>query len=421
VLLKTKGKAGAKITIHYESIPAGWTTEGEKDTYTLKGDPDGETYAPRFTIHPVRYVRVEGLEGKPTLDTLQGREVYSDVDMHGSFNCSNDLLNQIHGNIQQTLKVAFKGFVLDGLHREPIFYNEPASYFGTLSARKRMPNMWTEIARGIPLAGSDDGDLSDIVPRLPGMKRESDVSQNAAYPMLVWYLYQCHGDKGLVEHHCDRVKAWVDFIGRKLVEDNHIVTKGFLGEHMLPSREVGQFEFISKETPKDYIWTCLYYHNTRTLANMFQVLGNNKQEKHYRKLAQEIRAVINKKWLDPKTGHYATKSQTSEILPLALDIVPQKNRKQLIENIAQTITEADDGKLRVGHIGLHGFMESLVENGLGQIVYDAVNHREFPGWGYMIDQGATTVWEGWSLSTKVKEWNNHVYHAEESMTMLATL
>ena len=64
-------------------------------------------------------------------------------------------------------------------------------------------------------------------------------------------------------------------------------------------------------------------------------------------------------------------------------------------------------------------MESLVENGLGQIVYDAVNHIEFPGWGYMIDQGATTVWEGWSLATKVEEWNNHIYHAEESMTMLA--
>mgnify|MGYP000311711904 FL=1 len=116
-----------------------------------------------------------------------------------------------------------------------------------------MPNMWTDIAHSIPLAGSDDGDLSDIVPRLPGMKRKSDVSQNAAYPMLVWYLYQCHGDKGLVEQHCDRIKAWVDFIGRELAEDNHIVTKSWLGEHMLPGREVGSWEFISKETPKDFI------------------------------------------------------------------------------------------------------------------------------------------------------------------------
>ena len=418
VLLKTKGKAGARITIQYESIPTGWTV-GEKDTYTLKGDPDGETYEPRFTIHSVRYVRVEGLEGKPTLDTLQGREVYSDVDMHGSFNCSNDLLNQIHGNIQQTLKVAFKGFVLDGLHREPIFYNEPASYFGTLSARKHMPNMWTEVARGIPLAGSDNGDLSDIVPRLPGMNRPSDVSQNAAYPMLIWYLYQCHGDKRLVEHHCDRAKAWVDFIGRELAEDNHIVTKGSLGEHMLPGREVGQWEFISKETPKDFIWTCFYHHNTRTLANMCRVLGKKEEEERYAKLAQEIRAVINKTWLESKTGHCATKSQTSEIIALALEIVPKANKKQLIANIAKTITGPDGGKLRVGHVGLPGFMESLVENGLGEVVYKAVNTTEFPGWGYMIAQGATTVWEGWSLSTKVEEWNNHIYHAEESMTMLA--
>ena len=404
VLLKTKGKAGNQITIHYEL--------GEKDTYILKGDPDGETYEPRFTFHPVRYVRVEGLEEKPTPNTVLGREVYSDVDMYGRFTCSNDLLNQIHGNIQRSLKVAFKGFVLDCLHREPIFYNEPASYFGSLSARKCTPNLWTEVAWSIPLAGSENGDLSDIVPRLPGMNRQSDVSQNAAYPMLVWYLYQCHGDERLIEQHCDRVKAWVDFIGRDLAGDDHIVTEGWLGEHMLPGREVGHWEFISVETPKDFIWTCYYYHNTRTVANMFRVLGKNKEEERYGKLAQEIRAVINKKWLDPKTGHYATKSQTSEILALALDIVPEENKQQLIDNIARTIAEADGGKLRVGHVGLPGFMESLVDNGLGEIVYKAVNHTEFPGWGYMISQGATTVWESWGMK-------KGGYHAEESMTMLA--
>jgi alpha-L-rhamnosidase len=385
---------------------------GEKDTYILKGAPEGETYEPRFTLHPVRYVRVEGLEGEPTLNSVLGREVYSDVEMHGHFTCSNDLLNQIHGNIQRTLKVALKGFVLDCLHREPIFYNEPASYFGSLSARKCMPNLWTDVARSIPLAGSENGDLSDIVPRLPGMNRQSDVSQNAAYPMLVWYLYQCHSDNRLLEQHFDSVKSWVDFIGRELAGDNHIVTKGWLGEHMLPGREIGHWEFISKETPKDFIWTCFYYHNTRTLANMCQALEKKEEEEHYAKLAQGIKAVINKTWLDSKTGHYATKSQTSEILPLALDIVPPENKQQLIKNIAKTITQTDGGKLRVGHVGLPGFMESLVENGLGEVVYDAVNHTEFPGWGYMIEQGATTVWESWGML-------KGGYHAEESMTMLA--
>jgi alpha-L-rhamnosidase len=404
MLVKAKGKSGDKVTIHYEL--------GEKDTYILKGDPAGETYEARFTIHPVRYVRVEGLKGKPTSETVMGREVYSDIDMHGRFVCSNKLFNQIHGNIQRTMRVALKGFVLDCLHREPIFYNEPASYFGSLSSRKHMPGLWTDVARSIPLAGSENGDLSDIVPRLPGMNRQSDVSQNAAYPMLVWYLYQCHGDQRLLEEHYDSVKAWVDFIGRELAGDDHIVTKGWLGEHMLPGRKTGHWEFISKETPKDFIWTCFYYHNTRTLANMCQVLGRKGEGERYAKLAQEIRAVINKKWLDLKTGHYASKSQTSEIIALALDIVPPEHKQQLIDNIAKTIREADGGKLRVGHVGLPGFMESLVENGLGEIVYEAVNHTEFPGWGYMIDQGATTIWESWGML-------KGGYHAEESMTMLA--
>ncbi len=62
-----------------------------------------------------------------------------------------------------------------------------------------MPGLWTDVAHSIPLAGSADGDLSDIFPRLPGMKRASDVSQNASYPMLVWYLYECHGDRRLLK------------------------------------------------------------------------------------------------------------------------------------------------------------------------------------------------------------------------------
>jgi alpha-L-rhamnosidase len=105
-------------------------------------------------------------------------------------------------------------------------------------------------------------------------------------------------------------------------------------------------------------------------------------------------------------------------LALALDIVPQENEQQLIENIAGTISD-NGGRMRVGHVGLPGFMESLVDHGLGEVVYKAVNTTEFPGWGYMISKGATTVWEGWTLATAVEEWNNHIYHAEESMIFLA--
>ncbi|MCX6873211.1 MAG: family 78 glycoside hydrolase catalytic domain [Verrucomicrobia bacterium] len=404
VRLNVKGKPGTTITLNHE--------EGEKDVYILKGAPEGEVYEPRFALHGVRHVLVTGLEGEPMLDTLAGREVYSDVDLYGSFTCSNELLNKIHGIVQCSLRVGLKGFVLDCLHREPIAYNEPASFFGSPSTRKCMPELWMEFAHSVQLAGSENGDLSDVVPRMPGMKRQSDVSQNASYPMLIWNLYECYGDERLLAQHYPTVRVWVDFIGQQLAEPSHIVKKGWLGEHMLPKRGAPGVDFISKETPKDLIWTCFYYQNARVLSSMSRVLGKKADEKRYAALAEEIRQAINKTWLDETTGHYATKSQTSEILPLAIGIVPPDHRQQLIDNIAQTITGADGGKFRVGHAGLPGYMESLVENGLGEIVYKTVNTTEFPGWGYMISEGATTVWEGWSMV-------NGGYSRAESMTMLA--
>lgn len=403
IRLNVKGKAGTRIDLAYSSriLENGlidksmWPDDKQTDIYILNGDPDGEIYEPRFIFHPVQYVQVTGLEERPTIETLTGCEVYSGVDMYGSFTCSNELFNQIHDNIQNTLKIALKGLILDCLHREPIAYNEPATISASLWTRKFMPNLWTKVARDIQLGSSDKGFLSDIVPVPPDMQRDFDVSQNGNYPMLIWYLYQCYGDERLIQQHYQRIRDWVDYI-TMMADDKHIIGKGWVGDHMLPGLVPGGEKYMSDETPKPLIWTCLYYHNARTLANMAQVLGNKKDSQSYTDLAEEIKKTINDTWLDKETSHYGSQSQTSEILPLAIGIVPQEHKKNLIGNIADTITEVDGGKLRVGHAGIIGFFESLVDSGLGEIIYDVVNQTDYPGWGYMVSHGATTLWENWS-------------------------
>jgi len=400
VRLEVTGPAGTRIGIAFD--------EGEADSYVLAGNPAGETYEPRFTLHPVRFVTLTGLAAEPSLDTLAGCEVYSDVDLTGEFTCSNPLFERIHANVENSLRVAVKGFILDCVTREPIGYDEPANLSAVLATRKHMPALWTGFLRMIQLAGTPDGDLSDIVPNLPGSRRQSDVSQTAAYPMLVWYLHRCHDDQRLLEEHEPTVRAWVEFIGRELCDESGLVTKGWLGEHMLPGREVGQWEFRSTETPPPFIWTCLYQKNAALLAKISRAVGKPEQADHAGRLADKLRAKIDRTWLDRRTGSYATGSQTAEILPLALAIVPPEGRRRAAERIAARITGPDDGRLRVGHIGLPGFMEALVPNGLGDLVYRTVDTTEFPGWGYMVDRGATTIWEGWGRAGRA-----------ESMMMLA--
>lgn len=400
--LNIKGKRGDQIEIDYSTrlLKNGmideepWPGEQERDYYILKGDPNGETYEPRFMYHPVQYVQIKGFIDKPSLDDIQGRIVHTDENLTGDFSCSNELFNTIHDNVNRTLSNSLKGFLLDCLHREPYGYNEPASIAASLFTRKHMPLFWRKYATDIRLAAREDGSVGDVVPAFPGKPRDPDVSQGSAYAMLVWYLYQAYDDRSLLDEHYETIKDWVEYIKNNMCE-GPIVTVGWLGDHMVPGKAPGYEKWRSDETPQSLSWTALYYRNILLVSEMAKVIGQKEDVSSYSQLAQEVKQAINEKWLDESTGHYASKSQTAEMLPLSLGLVPDEYREKLINNIAYNITENDNGHLRVGHAGITALVESLTANNMGNEMYDIVNTTTYPGWGYMVDQGATTIWECW--------------------------
>lgn len=402
VKLNIKGNRGDEIAIDYSTRLLGngmideapWPGEQERDYYILKGDPNGETYEPRFIYHPVQYVQIKGCTNKPSIDDLQGRIVHTDENLNGDFSCSNELFNTIHNNVNRTLSNSLKGFLLDCLHREPYGYNEPASIAASLFTRKHMPLFWRKYATDIRLAAREDGSVGDVVPAFPGKPRDPDVSQGSAYAMLVWYLYQAYDDRSLLDEHYETIKDWVDYIKNNMCE-GPIVTVGWLGDHMVPGKAPGYEKWRSDETPQSLSWTALYYRNILLVTEMAKVIGQKADESNYSQLAQEVKQAINEKWLDKESGHYASKSQTAEMLPLSLGLVPDEYREKLIKNIAYNITENDNGHLRVGHAGITALVESLTANNMGNEMYNIVNTTDYPGWGYMVDQGATTIWECW--------------------------
>ena len=420
--LNIKGKRGDQVEIDYSTRllkngmidEAPWPGEQERDYYILKGDPNGETYEPRFVYHPVQYVQIKGCTNKPALDDLQGRIVHTNENLEGDFSCSNELFNTIHDNVNRTLSNSLKGFLLDCLHREPYGYNEPASIAASLFTRKHMPLFWRKYATDIRLAAREDGSVGDVVPAFPGKPRDPDVSQGSAYAMLVWYLYQAYDDRALLEEHYETIKDWVDYIKNNMCEGS-IVTVGWLGDHMVPGKAPGYEKWRSDETPQSLSWTALYYRNILLVSEMAKVVGKNADESKYSRLAQEVKEAFNNKWLDKTTGHYASKSQTAEMLPLSLGLVPDEYREKLIHNIAQNITQNDNGHLRVGHAGITALVESLTANNMGNEMYNIVNTTDYPGWGYMVDQGATTIWESWGRDFAAEGGRRR----SDNMTMLA--
>lgn len=416
------GNKGDEIAIEYSTrlLKNGliddepWPGEQERDYYILKGDPRGETYEPRFIYHPVQYVQITGCSSKPSLNDLEGRIVRTNEDLKGNFTCSNELFNTIHDNVNRTLSNSLKGFLLDCLHREPYGYNEPASIAASLFTRKHMPLFWRKYATDIRLAAREDGSVGDVVPAFPGKPRVPDVSQGSAYAMLVWYLYQAYDDRSLLNEHFETIKDWVDYIKNNMCEGS-IVTVGWLGDHMVPGKAPGYEKWRSDETPQSLSWTALYYRNILLVSKMAEVIGQKEDQLSYSRLAQEVKRAFNEKWLDKSNGHYASKSQTAEMLPLSLGLVPDEYREALIQNVAQNITHNDYGHLRVGHAGITALVESLTANNLGNEMYNLVNTTDYPGWGYMVAQGATTIWECWGRDFAVEGGRIR----SDNMTMLA--
>jgi alpha-L-rhamnosidase len=115
IRLKVRGKPGDKVTIRYAEVlhnDGRLSTENLRcaravDTYTLKGDPAGETWVPEFTYHGFQYVELTGFPGTPGLEAVTGIVIHSDTPRCGGFECSDAMLNKLYQNMVWTQRSNF--------------------------------------------------------------------------------------------------------------------------------------------------------------------------------------------------------------------------------------------------------------------------------------------------------------------------
>jgi len=419
--LRMRGPAGTEVKIKYSSYllqdgglvdQSRYYSGNATDHYTLKGTGE-EIYEPRFTYHPVRYVQIEGYPGKLTIDDLQGRVIYSDVDLSSRFESSSPVLNRIHQNVGWTLTNGLFGMPLDCLYREHWAWVDPATITGTLYSRQHMPLFWTKWLEDIAHAQQRNGNVPQICPSYdanPGF----DPAWGGNYPILVWYLYQYLDDERILQQHYAGMKRCVDY--HTSIAEDGIITRGIYGDHMLPGKFPGDEQFISGETPPPLIWTGYYYRGALVISQAAGLLGKTEDAKLYASLADQIKEAFNCKWLNRETHQYATGSQTANLLPLALQIIPQDQRAAVLDNIVKSIATEYDGHLHTGNTGTTCMIDTLAAQGHGNLMYRVATAKTYPGWGYMVDQGATTIWETWAGYPM-----SHGYPGAESMIMWATI
>jgi alpha-L-rhamnosidase len=395
VRLRADGPRGTKVRIrHAELLYDDGTLNVENlreakatDYYILRGDGAEEVYEPRFTYHGFRYVEVSGLPGAPRLDTVRGRVVHSDVKPLGGFASSKTLLNQLQKNILWGITSNLESIPTDCNQRDERlgWMADAHLYAETAMLNFDMAAFYTNFLRDIHDIQGADGTVTDTVPGGRWGSRPADPAWGAAYPLIAWYLYQYQGDRRILEQHYDGIKAWTDFQTTRAKEG--ILSYSYYGDWVPIER-----------TPGDLVSTVFYYNSAKITAQVAEILGKTADAAAYQKLAAEIAGAFDRKFWSPEINAYGNGNQASQILPLFFGLASGDHRGAAASRMWNDIVYRSNTHLTTGILATKYVMPLLAESH-PDLAYELATQTTYPSWGYMIENGATTVWELWQNKT----------------------
>ena len=408
VSVSMQGPSGTEVTIHHAelinedgSLNTSTSQNAEAtDVYVLKGG-SVETYEPRFTYHGFRYVRLTAAPVMPSVLSIEGCVVHTDVEDTGKFSCSNPLLDRIHENILWGQLSNLMSIPSDCTQRD-----ERQGWLGDahLAAEESMFNFdmasfYERFLQSIEFAQRDDGSLPDTVPPYWRGLYPADPAWSSAFITIAWLVYDFYGDKTVLECHFPAMRKYVDFL-YSAAKDHIIRGLGKYGDWCPPG------SIAPKRTPVELTSTWYYYHDTRLLAKIAGVLGRLSEQNELEAKANAVKDAFNTQFL--KNGEYEVNrfapvdrapGQTSNALPLYLDMVPENEKPRVLARLLHGVIAEQDYHLDTGILGTRYLLDVLTNNGYGNVAYKVASQKTYPGWGYMVSEGATTLWERWENIT----------------------
>ncbi|MDD4009765.1 MAG: alpha-L-rhamnosidase C-terminal domain-containing protein, partial [Fermentimonas sp.] len=176
------------------------------------------------------------------------------------------------------------------------------------------------------------------------------------------------------------------------------------------SQELIHSQDPSRRTAGPVLSTTVYYSLLNLMTEFAELTGNSQDIPGYKELASQIKNAYNNMYFKSDSAMYDNNTVTANMLSLRLGLVPEGKELDVFNNIVEK-TEVDfNGHVSTGVLGIQHLMRGLTEFGKIDLAYKIATNRSYPSWGYMIDNGATTIWELWNGNTANPAMNsgNHV-------------
>jgi len=267
------------------------------------------------------------------------------------------------------------------------------------------------ITETAPFVGIADGGLGGVA---------GPIGWDTVQPVLQVWLHEAYGEEALLRESLNTTRKWLATLEAAPAK----AVEGGLGDWMA----IEQPRLAMSGRGFELM-------NYRALASIAASLGEARLSHEYSAKAAAAAASFNLRFLKAN-GLYAESasdapSQCGQAMFLAFGLPPNTTVRsaalgQLFQAVKTPQRPASGPQpeassfIATGMFGVKWFLLSLAEGGHNELAYSIVTQPKYPGYGYMLQQQATTLWESWFYSDGVFS-HNHPAFSSYIVWMLRSL
>ncbi len=370
--------------------------QGESDIY-ISGGKQGEYFRNKFNHHAFRYVRISNLPQKPETAAMKSLQIYGDYKQTATFECSDADLNAIHQMIQYTMKcLTFSGYMVDCPHLERAGYGGDGN--SSTMSLQTMYDVAPTFENWVQTWGDsmrEGGSLPHVGPN-PGAGGGGPY-WCGFFVQAPWRTYVNYNDPRLIEKYYSQMKEWFKYVDKYTVDGllkrwpDTKYRDWYLGDWLAPMGvDAGN------QASVDLVSNCFISECLSTMYKTAITLGKREEAEEFAMRREKLNKLIHQTFYREDEGIYSTGSQLDMCYPMLVGVVPDSLYNKVKENVVAMTEEKYKGHIAVGLVGVPILTEWAVRNKQVDFFYQMMKKRDYPGYLYMIDHGATATWEYWS-------------------------
>lgn len=371
-----------------------YITYNQRSVYIASGDDEPEKFESKFNPLGFRYIIIEGLKDKPI--EVRACLIETDLRRTGYFECSDTLFMHMHKTNDWTLRCLNQGGVyVDCPTRERLGYGGDAQVSIESSVMNYyMPLFYKKfLVDWLLRQNLQSGELPNVAPNYHG---GGGIGWPGIIFSLSWKYYIYYGDRTLLELSYPHLKLYLKYLDSKCKNEIYYSDEDIwqsIGDWLAPGRGMDTNNWPTIRMA-DFFNNCYRIYLWDIFRKISKVLNKGEDYNYSILKLADLRDLVHRTFYDEENQFYVSEEQAYLVMPLYTKVVPDSLKQTLFDRLERNILQK--GTLDTGMLGTYFLIQYLIEQDRNDLLFKMFHHSRYPGWGYMLSQGATVWWEQWN-------------------------